>query len=109
MDKFSKFASGSLWGPVYVLIPKLGASESLWEPLYVLIPKLGASGSLWEPLYVLIPKLGAFGSLWEPLGASGPKMVKITSCLVFQFVVAEWAAEMNKFSKFVSGSLWEPL
>jgi hypothetical protein len=108
MDKFSKFASGSLWEPVYVLIPKLGASGSLWEPLYVLIPKLGASGSLWEPLYVLIPKLGAFGSLWEPLGASGPKMVKITSCLVFQFVVAEWAAEMNKFSKFASGSLWEP-
>jgi hypothetical protein len=36
-------------------------------------------------------------------------MVKITSCLVFQFVVAELAAEMNKFIKFTSGSLWKPL
>jgi hypothetical protein len=101
--------AGSLWEPLWYPLCIDSQAGSLWEPpgasgepLYVLIPKLGASGSLWEPL-------GASGSLREPLGASGPKMVKITSCLVFQFVVAEWAAEMVKFRKFTSGSLWEPL
>jgi hypothetical protein len=63
--------AGSLWEPLCYPLCIDSQAGSLWEPLgasgeplYVLIPKLGASGSLWEPL-------GASGSLWEPPGASG--------------------------------------
>jgi hypothetical protein len=83
MDKFTKFASGSFWEPLYVLIPKLEASGSLWEPLYVLIPKLGAPREViktlcTEPSSTAVRQ--AKGNIrknlpWKPLGASGSRFM----------------------------------